>query len=125
MSKMDLMMDGEHESGDERRSKPRTLVSVPLSMYGRDRRLLIRARTVDLSCAGALVHGAGPIRVGQEVEVEVPRGNSRNPLTLKAQVVRISTPDEHRKQHGVALQFIEVSEIDETILKAIIAAARR
>jgi c-di-GMP-binding flagellar brake protein YcgR len=122
---MTVMVDGEQGSGKERRSKPRTLVSVPLTMYGRDRRLLIRARTVDLSCAGALVHGAGPIRVGQAVEVEVPRGDSRNPLTLKAEVVRISTPDQRRRQHGVALRFVEVSAIDEAILASIIAAARR
>jgi c-di-GMP-binding flagellar brake protein YcgR len=123
---MTRMVDGEHGSGSERRSKPRTLVSVPLTMYyGRDRRLLIRARTVDLSCAGALVHGAGPIRVGQAVDVEVGRGDSRNPLTLKAEVVRISTPDHHRKQHGVALRFVDVSAIDEAILASIIAAARR
>jgi hypothetical protein len=122
---MTLMMDGDHRSGTERRSKPRTLVSVPLSMYGRDRRLLIRARTIDLSCSGALVHGAGPIRVGQAVEVEVPRGDSRNPLTLKAEVVRITTPSQHRMQHGVALRFIDVSALDEAILESIIAAARR
>lgn len=101
------------------------MVSVPLNMYSRDRRLLIRARTVDLSSTGALVHGAGPIRVGQAVEVEVARGDARNPLTLKAEVVRISTPDEHRKQHGVALRFTEVSALDEAIIDAIIAAARR
>jgi hypothetical protein len=121
---MTLMVD-EHETGDERRKKPRTLVSVPLSMYGRDHRLLIRARTVDLSCAGALVHGAGPIRVGQSVDVEVPRGDSRNPLTLKAEIVRISEPSEHRRQHGVALRFVELSALDEAILETIIAAARR
>lgn len=119
------MMDGDHGSGTERRSKPRTLVSVPLTMYGRDRRLLIRARTIDLSCSGALVHGAGPIRVGQSVQVEVPRGDSRNPLTLTAQVVRITTPSHNRMQHGVALRFVDVSEIDEAILASIIAAARR
>ncbi len=121
---MTLMVD-EQESGAERRQKARTLVSVPLTMYGRDRRLLIRARTVDLSCAGALVHGAGQIRVGQEVDIEVPRGDSRNPLTLKAEVVRISTPSEHRRQHGVALRFVDLSPLDEAILESIIAAARR
>lgn len=119
------MIDGEHRSEQERRTRPRTLVSVPVTLYGRDRRPLMRARTIDLSCAGALVHGAGPIRVGQVVEVEVPRGDSRNPLTLKAEVVRISTPDEHRRQHGVALRFVEVSEIDEAILESIIAATQR
>lgn len=40
-------------------------------------------------------------------------------------MVRISTPDERRKQHGIALRFVDVSEIDETILESIIAAARR
>ncbi|MCX4243154.1 PilZ domain-containing protein [Paraliomyxa miuraensis] len=120
------MVDGEYGGSRERRSKPRTLVSVPLVLYyGRERRMMIRGRTVDLSCAGALVHGAGPIRVGQWVEVEVSRGDDRNPLTLKAEVVRISTPDEHRKQHGVALRFIDVSELDEAIIESIIAAARR
>jgi len=123
---MDLiMMDGTYGGGRERRSRPRTLVSVPLTVYARDRRVLIRARTVDLSCAGALLHGAGPIRVGQTVVVEVARGDARNPLTLEAEVVRISTPDEHRKQHGVALRFVDISELDETILQGIIAAARR
>lgn len=122
---MTLMVEGEHDSDGERRNKPRTLVSVPLAMYSRDRRLLIRARTIDLSSSGALVHGAGPIRVGQAVEVEVPRGDSRNPLTLKAEVVRISSPDQRRKQHGVALRFVDVSAIDEAILESIIAAARR
>jgi len=109
----------------ERRSKPRSLVSVPLSMYGRDHRLLLRARTVDLSSAGALVHGAGPIRVGQAVDVEVPRGNARNPLSLRAEVVRISTPSARRRQHSVALRFTEVSPIDEAIIESIIAAAKR
>lgn len=125
MTDVGPMVDGEYGSGQERRSKPRCSVSVPLAMYGRDRRLLIRARTVDLSSAGALVHGAGPVRVGQAVQVEVSRGKSRNPLTLQAEVVRISTPDEHRKQHGVALRFVDISELDETILQGIIAAARR
>lgn len=118
-------MDGEHGSGEERRHRPRTLVSVPLTVYGRDRRPVMRARTIDLSCSGALVHGAGPIRVGQSVLVEIPRGDSRNPLILKAEVVRISTPSQHRMQHGVALRFAEVSPLDEAILESIIAAARR
>ena len=84
----------------------------------------MQARTIDLSVAGALVHGSGPIRVGQTVAVEVGRGDARNPLTLRAEIVRIATPDAHLKRHGVALRFIEVSELDETIIQAIIASAR-
>ncbi len=115
---------GESTNVPERRSKPRSLVSVPLSVYATGHRLLLRARTVDLSSAGALVHGAGPIRVGQSVDVEVPRGKARNPLTLRAEVVRISTPSEHRRQHSVAVRFTNVSELDEAIIESIIAAAQ-
>lgn len=122
---MTPMADGIPTYAPERRSKPRSLVSVPMSMYGRDHRLLMRARTVDLSCAGAMVHGAGPVRVGQPVSIEVLRGQSRNPLTLSAEVVRIATPCEHRRRHGVAVRFTDVSELDETILESIIAAAKR
>lgn len=108
----------------ERRSKPRSLVSVPMSLFGRGHRLLLRARTVDLSASGAMVHGAGPLRVGQSVSIEVQRGQARNPLTLQAEVVRIATPSERRRQHGVAVRFVEVSELDETIIESIIAAAK-
>lgn len=121
---MSLMMSGEHTITDERRHKPRSLVSVSLRMYATNRRLLMRARTVDLSTSGALVHGSGPLRVGQTVDIEVARGLARNPLTLQAEVVRIATPSEQRKQHGVALRFIDVSAIDEAIIESIIASAR-
>lgn len=93
-------------------------------MYSDDRRVMLRARTVDLSAAGALVHGSGPLHVGQTVAVEVARGQARNPLTLQAEVVRIATPDERRRQHGIALRFVDISSIDEAIIDAIIASAR-
>lgn len=118
------MTSGDHVKRNERRLKPRSLVSIPLTMYSDDRRVLLRARTIDLSPAGALVHGSGPLRVGQAVEVEVARGQARNPLTLQAEVVRIATPDQRRRQHGVALRFVEVSRIDEAIIEGIIASAR-
>ncbi|MCA9705923.1 MAG: PilZ domain-containing protein [Myxococcales bacterium] len=96
-----------------------------MSMYDQGHRLLLRARTVDLSASGAMVHGAGPIRIGQTVSVEVLRGNARNPLRLQAEVVRIATPTEHRRRHGVAVRFLDVGTLDETILEGIIAAAKR
>ncbi|MEM9458185.1 MAG: PilZ domain-containing protein [Myxococcota bacterium] len=119
------MSDADPPYAPERRRKPRSSVSVPLRVYGQDRRLLLRARTVDLSCDGAMVHGAGPIRVGQPVSVEVSRGEARNPLTLHAEVVRIDTPCAHRRRHGVAVRFTDISALDETILESIIAAAKR
>ncbi|MEX1365620.1 MAG: hypothetical protein AB1Z98_21005, partial [Nannocystaceae bacterium] len=73
---------------------------------------------------GALVHGSAPLRVGQTVAVEVGRGTARNPLTLRAEIVRISTPGARRKWHGVALRFLEVGELDEAIIRSIIQSAR-
>lgn len=100
------------------------MVSVPLSVYGPDERLLLTARTVDLSTVGALVHGAAALRPGETVRVEVSRGALRNPLALEAEVVRISEPSEHRRQHAVAVRFTEVSPLDEAVLQSIIAGAR-
>ncbi|MEM6993561.1 MAG: PilZ domain-containing protein [Myxococcota bacterium] len=108
----------------ERRRLPRTLVSVPLSVFAGER-MLLRARTVDLSPAGALLHGSPIVEVGQEVRVEVPRGASRNPLNLRAEIVRIATPNVHRRQHGVALRFTDINEIDAAILRSIIDRAAR
>lgn len=121
---MSLMPSGEHVPHTERRRKPRSLVSVPLRVSTTGGRLLMQARTIDLSVAGALVHGSAPLRVGQTVSVEVGRGKARNPLTLRAEIVRISTPDVRRKRHGVALRFVEVSELDEAIIESIITSAR-
>lgn len=121
---MSLMPSGEHAAGNERRRKPRSLVSVPMRVQTRGGRLLMQARTIDLSVAGALVHGSAPLRVGQVVTVEVGRGDARNPLTLQAEVVRITTPDARRRQHGVALRFTDVSKLDEAIIESIIASAR-
>ena len=121
---MSLMPSGEHVFSDERRQNPRSLVSVPLRIYAAGRRLLMQARTIDLSVAGALVHGSAPLRVGQTVAVEVERGVARNPLTLQAEVVRIATPNARLKRHGIALRFLGVSPLDEAIIESIIASAR-
>lgn len=117
------MVDGGQLGVPERREAPRTLVSVPLSLYGNGRRLLLTSRTVDLSPAGALLHGLTPVRIGERVQVEVPRGASRNPLRLLGEIVRITTPDARRRQHAVAVRFVEVSPIDAAILQGIIADA--
>ena len=109
----------------ERRHAPRTMVSVPLRMYAEDDRLLLNARTVDLSSCGALLHGGGSLVVGQPVRVEISRGPARNPLQLRAEIVRISQPNARRRQHGIAVRFTDVGELDAAILASIITAARR
>jgi hypothetical protein len=109
----------------DRRLAPRTMVSVPLQMYGEDDRLLLNARTVDLSTCGALLHGGGSLQPGQAVRVQLSRGPSRNPLELRAEIVRVTEPDARRRQHGIAVRFVDINEIDTTILASIIADARR
>jgi hypothetical protein len=98
---------------------------VPFRLYSAaGRRLLLRARTLDLSTAGALLHGTCGARVGEPVSVEVPRGPARNPLRLQAEVVRFADPDVHRRNYGVAVRFVNVSPVDEAVLKTIIADAQ-
>jgi c-di-GMP-binding flagellar brake protein YcgR len=100
------------------------MVSVPAAIYDGQDRMLLRARTIDLSAFGALLHGATQIRVGDRVNFEVHRGDARNPLRLAAEVVRLTTPDANRRQHSIALRFCDVSAVDATVLKAIIADHR-
>lgn len=109
----------------ERRHRPRVMVSVPFKMYGPNQRLILNARTLDLSTSGALLHGSCPLQVGQPVKVEVPRGPACNPLSLDAEVVRIAEPTQDRRQHGVAIRFMNLSPLDEAVLQSIIAQARR
>jgi hypothetical protein len=119
------MTETSHIGERERRLAPRTMVSVPLRMYADDDRLLLNARTVDLSTRGALLHGGGSLQPGQQVRVQVSRGPSRNPLELRAEIVRITEPNARRRQHGIAVRFTDINEIDMTILSSIIADARR
>jgi hypothetical protein len=107
----------------DRRDRQRVTVAVPFSMYA-GRRLLLRARTLDLSTAGALLHGTCGVQVGEPVSLEVARGPARNPLRLQAEVVRFSEPDVHRRHTGVAVRFVNLSAVDEAVLRTIIDAAQ-
>jgi hypothetical protein len=100
------------------------MVSVPAVIYDAHDRQLLRVRTIDLSAFGALLHGGTTIAVGDQVQLEVSRGDAKNPLRLHAEVVRVTTPDAGRRQHSIALKFRDVSEIDAAILRAIIAEHR-
>lgn len=112
----------------DRRRRPRVTVAVPFRLYDDDR-LLLSARTLDLSTGGALLHGVCKVEVGGKVRVEISRGPSRNPLTLEAMVVRLhaptpATPTATAGNHGTAVRFEQLSKIDETVLAGIIRNAR-
>ncbi len=111
----------------ERRERPRITVAVPFSLYGAGNRLLLTARTLDLSTGGALLHGSCKADVGETVRIEISRGAARNPLRLHATVVRFCEPDRSRGNHGnhgVAVRFDELGALDETVLSGIIRDAR-
>ncbi len=112
----------------DRRGRPRVTVAVPFRLFGGSQ-LLLSARTLDLSTGGALLHGVAKTEIGAEVRVELSRGQARNPLTLRATVVRLHAPAPASPRatpgnHGIAVRFDELSAIDETVLAGMIRDAR-
>jgi hypothetical protein len=93
------------EQNDERRQHPRRHVSVQARVFA-EQRLLLSARTLDVSMSGALLHGTARVDLGQTVVVEVSRGGNRNPLVLDAEVVRIETPMPGLRRHVVAVRWL-------------------
>lgn len=81
-------------------------MSFPARVFDNGR-LLLSARTLDLSLGGALLHGHARLGVGQTVRVEVPRGRTRNPLVLSAEVVRVEEPNAQLRRHGLALRWVD------------------
>lgn len=126
------MQGTQSESGDtprDRRGRPRVTVAVPFQMFDHHDRLLLAARTLDLSTAGALLHGICKTEVGSDVRVEISRGSARNPLALQAKVVRLHAPRSEsplaaQGNHGIAVRFDGINTIDETVLMGIIRNAR-
>lgn len=117
------------DPAQDRRLRPRVTVAVPFRLYDGHDRLVLHARTLDLSTGGALLHGVCKVEVGSPVRVEISRGPARNPLALGAIVVRMhaplpSTPHATPGNHGVAVRFNDLSPIDETVLAGIIKDAR-
>lgn len=108
---------------DDRRRCPRATVSVPFTLLDRDGRTLLKARTVDLSLHGALLHGGAVVTVDERVTLAVARGPAQNPLALEAQVVRVTPPRAGRKLHVVAVRFVDLTPLDEVLLARIIAHA--
>lgn len=104
---------------DDRRGHPRTAVSFPARVF-HDERLLLSGRTLDVSLGGALLHGRARLDVGQTVRVEVPRGGTRNPLVLRAEVVLLEEPNPQLRRHGLALRWIEPDVADVAALASLL-----
>ena len=117
------------DSPEDRRGRTRVTVAVAFKLFDDRGRVLLNARTLDLSTAGALLHGVCKSDVGETVRVEVSRGPARNPLSLAATVVRLQAPGTASTElpagsHGIAVRFNDLSPIDETVLASLIQNAR-
>jgi hypothetical protein len=110
------------ERNDDRRGHPRRHVSVPTRVFD-EQRLLLSARTLDVSMGGALLHGTARVDLGQTVRVEVSRGGNRNPLVLDAEVVRIETPTPGLRRHVVAVKWLADDAAATAAIASIIGAA--
>ena len=109
-------MASEH---DERRARQRTAVAVEVKLHAPEHHFVLLSRTLDNSPHGAFVRTSSPLPAGTHVRISFQRGESRNPLTLEARVVRSGLGDAGRVS-GIALQFVELSQLDETILGELI-----
>ncbi len=107
----------------ERRARPRIPASVELKLHAPELHFVLLSRTIDMSAHGAFVRSNRPLPVGLRVMVQFERGRDRNPLTVRAEVVRVATPDEGRTS-GIAVRFQEISELDEAIINDLIDAAK-
>jgi PilZ domain-containing protein len=107
---------------DDRRRHPRRHVSVQTRVFA-EQRLLLSARTLDVSMSGALLHGTARVDLGQTVRVEVSRGGNRNPLVLDAEVVRIETPTPGLRRHVVAVRWLARDPGDAAAIASLVSTA--
>jgi len=107
----------------ERRRRPRTAVALELKLHSEQHNLVLLSRTVDISCSGAFVRTSRALPAGAAVRVAFERGTQRNPLTLEAEVVRAGLADGGRSG-GIALRFVDLTDLDEALLKEIIDRSR-
>jgi len=112
----------EPPDAQERRRRPRIPCAVDLKLHAPKHHFVLLSQTVDLSSQGAFVRSNRALPIGTPVNVELQRGESRNPLRLEAEVVRTGTPADGQF-HGVGLRFINLTQLDESILAELIAQA--
>lgn len=115
-----FMTDTDH---DDRRSRPRTSIAIELKLHAPEHHFMLLSRTVNLSSHGAFVRTNRALPLGSSVTVAFQRGAQRNPLSLTAEVVRAGSADGGRSP-GIALRFVGMSALDESLLNEIIDRAQ-
>jgi hypothetical protein len=107
----------------ERRARPRSPMSIGIMLHVPSQRVFLPARIVDLSSMGAWVLLSRTVPIGETVSVQFDRGEKRNPLSIEAEVVRVSGIVDG-KPAGLALRFTEATELDEALISTLILQAR-
>ncbi len=115
-----MQMTMSEPQGMDRRTKPRAAIALDVKVHAPDQQFVLLSRTVDLSAGGAFVRTSRALPAGSMVRVAFQRGSDRNPLTLDATVIRSGATDGGRSP-GIALRFVNVSELDESLLNELIA----
>ena len=117
------MVSDEERRYEDRRARTRTTVAVELKLHAPDHHFMLLSRTVDLSSQGAFVRTNRPLPVGASVKIAFDRGKQRNPLTLTAEVVRAGIADGGRST-GIALRFLDLNDLDESLINELIERAQ-
>ena len=105
----------------ERRQHPRVELAVPA--FAKTNRKLITGTTKDISEGGAFIFCQRPLESGEVFELLISASMGSPPIRAIAEVVRShnSCPDTGSEPHGMAVQFIIISDSDRRIISAIVS----
>jgi c-di-GMP-binding flagellar brake protein YcgR len=105
----------------ERRQHPRVELAVPV--FAKTNRKLISGTTKDISKGGAFICCQRPLQSGEVFELLISTDLRSPPIRAIAEVVRShdSCPDSESEPHGMAVQFIIISDSDRRLISAIVS----
>lgn len=107
----------------ERRRRVRSQVAVDIKLHAPSQHFMLLSRTVDISSLGAFVRSSRALPVGENVTVHFDRGRVRNPLTFEASVVRVGESN-NGSSLGFAVEFVDMTDLDESLVRELIAGAK-
>ena len=106
---------------NERRQHPRVKLAVPA--FAKAHRKLITGTTKDISAGGAFICCQRPLQSGEVFELLISASLGSPPIRAIAEVVRShdSCPNSESEPHGMAVQFIIISDADRRFVSAIVS----
>jgi c-di-GMP-binding flagellar brake protein YcgR len=105
----------------ERRQHPRVELAVPA--FAKTNHKLITGTTKDISAGGAFICCERPLQSGEVLELLISVSLGSPPIRSIAEVVRShdSCPDTESEPHGMAVQFIIISDADRRFISTIVS----